>query len=99
MANSLTTNPIVIDTVAADVELSVRPMNIKAITFYSTDALDVLVLADVDNVPIAVASIDTAGGTVHQEYFEGYKTDGKGHAKVDLSASTLAGTFLALIYV
>jgi hypothetical protein len=97
MANSLTTNPIVIDTVAADVTLSSQPLNIKAITFYSTDAADGIVLADVNDVPIAQAFCNGTNETVHLHWDGGFRT-GAG-AKVDLSASTLAGTFRALIYI
>lgn len=100
MANNLNTNPIVIDTVGADVVLSSTPLCIKAITFTSTDVADQLVLANTDDVPCAIASIAVANETVHTTYTDaGYKTSGKGGTKVDLSASTLVGTFLALIYV
>jgi hypothetical protein len=96
MANSLTTNPIVIDTVAADVTLSSQPLTIKSLVFTSTDAADGIVLADKGDVPIAAAFCNGTNETV-QLHFDNFRT-GEG-AKVDLSASTLAGTFLALIYV
>ena len=45
-ANSLTTNPIILEIFNADVTISATPITVKAITFHSAAAADVFALQD-----------------------------------------------------
>ena len=59
MANSLTTNPIMLDTFNADVTIAANNITVKQIVFWSTNADDKLVLEDklgVTNVWLQLAT-------------------------------------------
>lgn len=64
MANSTTTNPIVIDTFNADVTISTTPITVSSIVFWSTNADDKLVMEDVKGVTNVWLQIATAKSTL-----------------------------------
>ena len=62
MANSVVTNPIVLDTFNADVVISTVPIEVRAITFKSAAAADVFALEDANGVKVVVLAQTINGG-------------------------------------
>lgn len=58
MANNLTTNPVFLDTVNADVTISTTPIKITEITIQDTTAGDTAVFIDSKGVECARVSVD-----------------------------------------
>jgi len=96
MANNLNTNPIYIDTWAADVTLVAGIANPKMIHFMSDTAADNLVLVDKNGNVMVDITLEAAVST--EEYwfpFEGWQCDG---LILDVSLGTY-NTAKALIYL
>lgn len=97
MANKLTTNPVYLDTFAADVTISSGKVHPKLIVLNSDTAGDTLVFIDNKGDTVAIVSVDTNAQTASMWLPETeFQTDG---LIFDLSASTIGGTCKALIYV
>lgn len=66
MANSTTTNPIMLDTFSADVTIAEpgKPLTVKAIVFWSTNADDKLVMEDCLGVTNVWLQLATAKDTI-----------------------------------
>jgi len=63
MANSLITNPIILDTFSADVTISATPITVSSIVFWSTNADDKLVMEDIKGVQNVWIQLATAKDT------------------------------------
>ena len=96
MANKLTTNPVYLDTFAADVTIFSDTCHPKVIVMNSDTAGDKLVFNDLDGNVVAIISVDTADQTA-QLWLPETEFQSKGLV-FDLSASAIAGTVTALIY-
>ncbi|MHA1949988.1 MAG: hypothetical protein ACW987_08955 [Candidatus Thorarchaeota archaeon] len=94
MANNIKTNPVSLDTFAADVEIAPANENfqISSIVFTST-AADTCVLVDGAGNIVHVSRLPVANGTDEQHPM----VTAKG-LTFDLSASTIGGTANVLIY-
>lgn len=96
MANTLNTNPIVIDTVAADVVISTAPIRIRRVDFWANAAAGKVVLKDTLGNPVVIVGMIAAGGR------DGVYWEKPQHAPdlyLDQSDSTFPAGSTLLIYV
>lgn len=96
MANSLTTNPIVIDTFSSDVTISSVPIKVKKMIFWSTAADDKLVLEDNNAVPVVYYQLATAKDTRPIDFGEGQHFNS---LILDVSNGTYTTASRLLIYL
>jgi hypothetical protein len=95
MANSLNTNPIVIDTFSGDVTITTEPVQIDTISFTSSSAGDIATLDDKNGNLVYYQSTSAANGSESLS-FDGLRIQG---LTLDVSDGTYAGTARLLIYL
>jgi len=95
MANNVNTNPIFLDTYAADVTISSTIVHPKAIHVTSATAGDTVVF--IDNKGNQVIKVAAPANVTCDVWFpEGWQSDG---LIFDLSASTITAAVTVLLYV
>ena len=95
MSNSITTNPIFLDTFTADITIFSGMIPVKSIVFKSTNVDDELVLEDKNGIEVLRLSVHTANKTVSWTpastiYFNSLV--------LDVSKGKYVGTCKAFIY-
>ena len=96
MANSLYTNPIVIDTFGADVTIAAGQIVVTEITMMGATAADTVTFIDNDTVPCLKLSNDIGGATKHWKPAKPFRFSNG--VVFDDSASDLAANDFILIY-
>ena len=97
MANNLKSNPIVIDTVAADVVISDTAIRIRRVDFWSNAAAGKIVLKDTRGNAVVIVGITAATGGRDGVYWE--KPQHSPDLFLDSASSTFPAGSTLLIYV